>query len=90
VEPVLDVVLGPGDFLYMPSGWIHQACTCTTDQKGHSLHLTVTGMQQWSWVDYLELLMPEALEAAAASDTPTSLRTGGTAIAFSRLYGCHS
>jgi lysine-specific demethylase/histidyl-hydroxylase NO66 len=33
-------------------------------------------MQQWSWVDYLELLMPEALEAAAASVTSTSLREG--------------
>ena len=74
VEPVLDVVLGPGDLLYMPRGWIHQACT--TDRKGHSLHLTVSAMQQWSWVDYLELLLPEALEAAAASDTSTSLREG--------------
>jgi lysine-specific demethylase/histidyl-hydroxylase NO66 len=33
-------------------------------------------MQQWSWTDYLELLIPEALEAAAASDTSTSLREG--------------
>ena len=74
VEPVLDVVLGPGDLLYLPRGWIHQACT--TDRKGHSLHLTVSTMQQWSWVDYLELLMPEALEAAAASNTSTSLREG--------------
>lgn len=74
VEPVLDVVLGPGDMLYMPRGWIHQACT--TDRKGHSLHLTVSAMQQWAWADLLELLMPEALEAAAASDTSTSLREG--------------
>jgi lysine-specific demethylase/histidyl-hydroxylase NO66 len=74
VEPVLDVVLGPGDLLYMPRGWIHQACT--TDRKGHSLHLTISAMQQWSWVDYLELLIPEALEAAAASDSSTSLREG--------------
>jgi cell wall-associated NlpC family hydrolase len=52
-EPVLDVVLGPGDLLYMPRGWIHQACT--TDQKGHSSHLTVSVMQQLSWVDYSNL-----------------------------------
>jgi len=74
VEPVLDVVVGPGDLLYMPRGWIHQACT--TDHKGHSLHLTVSAMQQWAWADFLELLMPEALEAAAASVTSTSLREG--------------
>ena len=74
VEPVLDVVLGPGDLLYMPRGWIHQACT--TDSKEHSLHLTVSAMQHWAWADFLELLMPEALEAAAASATSTSLREG--------------
>ena len=39
VEPVIDVVLGPGDLLYMPRGWIHQANTCNDDH--HSLHLTV-------------------------------------------------
>lgn len=74
VEPVLDVIVGPGAVLYMPRGWIHQACT--TDRKGHSLHLTISAMQQWSWADYLEVLMPEALEAAAASNTSTSLREG--------------
>jgi lysine-specific demethylase/histidyl-hydroxylase NO66 len=74
IEPVLDVVLGPGDILYMPRGWIHQAVT--TNRQGHSLHLTISAMQQWAWVDFLELLMPEALEAAAASDISTSLREG--------------
>lgn len=74
VEPELDVALGPGDLLYIPRGWIHQACT--TSGKGHSLHLTVSAMQQWAWADYLEILMPEALGAAAASDTSTSLREG--------------
>jgi lysine-specific demethylase/histidyl-hydroxylase NO66 len=74
IEPVLDVVLGQGDILYMPRGWIHQAVT--TYRQGHSLHLTISAMQQWAWVDFLELLMPEALEAAAVSDISTSLREG--------------
>jgi lysine-specific demethylase/histidyl-hydroxylase NO66 len=74
VEPVMDVVLEAGDVLYMPRGWIHQACTLQTDE--HSLHLTVSAMQQWAWVDYLELLLPEALAAAVASETSTSLREG--------------
>jgi lysine-specific demethylase/histidyl-hydroxylase NO66 len=42
----------------------------------HSLHLTVSAMQNWSWADFLELLIPEALEGAAASDKSTSLREG--------------
>lgn len=75
IEPVLDVVLGPGDLLYMPRGWIHQACTLPTSRE-HSLHLTVSAMQQWAWIDFLELLVPEALEAAASSETSTSLREG--------------
>lgn len=76
-EPVLDVVLEPGDMLYMPRGWIHHGVTLPTSQGNeHSLHLTVSAMQQWAWVDYLELLIPEALEAAANSETSVSLRTG--------------
>ena len=77
MEPVLDVVLEPGDLLYMPRGWIHHAVTLPPSQGNeHSLHLTMSAMQQWAWVDYLELLMPEALEAAANSETSVSLRTG--------------
>jgi lysine-specific demethylase/histidyl-hydroxylase NO66 len=80
VEPVLDVVLGPGDVLYMPRGWIHQAHTPSTsvanEKDGHSLHLTISAMQTWAWGDLLDMVMPEALEAAAASDTTTSLREG--------------
>ena len=79
VEPVLDVVLEPGDMLYMPRGWIHQACTLpsgSTEKDGHSLHLTVSAMQQWAWVDLLELLLPSALASAAASESSTSLREG--------------
>jgi len=73
-ELVLDVVLKKGDLLYMPRGWIHQACTLPSNE--HSLHLTISAMQQWAWVDYLELLLPEALQAAASSETSTSLREG--------------
>jgi len=79
-HPVIDTVLGPGDVLYMPRGWIHQAHTpqesSGEDQNGHSLHLTASAMQKWSWTDLLELVMPEALESVAASETSTSLREG--------------
>lgn len=83
-EQVLDITLSPGDLLYMPRGWIHQACTLegssssTSKGKddGHSLHLTVSAMQQWAWVDLLEVLLPEALTAAANSESSTALREG--------------
>jgi len=72
IEPIIDVELGPGDMLYMPRGWVHQANTCRTDH--HSLHLTVSAMQSWSWIDYLEILIPQALETASVKSV--SLRSG--------------
>ncbi|KAL7463862.1 hypothetical protein ACHAXS_004213 [Conticribra weissflogii] len=102
-ELIMDLVIGPGDVLYLPRGWIHQAETVArpahmvkvpssgsggkgktsgyndSDAEGpggHSLHLTVSAMQNWSWADFLEILLPEALEAAAASDKNISLREG--------------
>ena len=73
-EPVLDITLEPGDFLYMPRGWVHQAVT--TRERTHSLHLTVSAMQHWCWGDFFDLIMPEALQAVAGSETSTSLREG--------------
>jgi lysine-specific demethylase/histidyl-hydroxylase NO66 len=86
-EELMNVVLGPGDVLYLPRGWIHQAETVSRPKNvpklpgginddDHSLHLTVSAMQNWCWADFLELLMPEALEGAAMSDKSTSLREG--------------
>ena len=84
-EEEVDMVLGPGDVLYLPRGWIHQAETVARPQHipkipgvkdDHSLHLTVSAMQNWSWADFLELLIPEALEGAASSDKSISLREG--------------
>jgi bifunctional lysine-specific demethylase and histidyl-hydroxylase NO66 len=45
-EPVLDIVLGPGDTLYLPRGWLHEARTSDVD----SLHLTV-GINVYTWLD---------------------------------------
>ncbi len=73
--PVMDVTLEEGDLLYMPRGWIHQACTLRDDNV-HSLHLTISAMQQWAWVDLLDMIIPEALESAAMDDASTSLREG--------------
>ncbi|EJK68879.1 hypothetical protein THAOC_09906, partial [Thalassiosira oceanica] len=78
-------VLGPGDILYLPRGWVHQAETVARPaymprlpgvKDDHSLHLTVSAMQNWCWADYLEILMPGALDAAVGSDKTTALREG--------------
>jgi lysine-specific demethylase/histidyl-hydroxylase NO66 len=45
-EPLHDVVLRPGDTLYLPRGWLHEAVTSATD----SLHLTV-GVSVYTWAD---------------------------------------
>jgi bifunctional lysine-specific demethylase and histidyl-hydroxylase NO66 len=72
----MDIVLEPGDLLYMPRGWIHQACTLKDNNEQHSLHLTVSAMQQWAWIDLMEMILPEAMEAVTASKTSTLLRQG--------------
>jgi hypothetical protein len=48
-EPVLDVTLTPGDTLYLPRGWLHEALTSESD----SLHLTV-GVTPYTWLDALK------------------------------------
>ena len=70
-KPVMDVVLGPGDLLYLPRGWIHQAIT--TREDTHSLHLTVSCMQDWSWASILEEIIPEALRRTAEGAGKDSL-----------------
>ncbi|XP_012782145.2 ribosomal oxygenase 1 [Ochotona princeps] len=60
-EPVLQTVLEPGDLLYFPRGFIHQA-EC---QEGvHSLHLTLSTYQRNTWGDFLEAVLPLAVQAA--------------------------
>ena len=43
---MLDVVLGAGDTMYLPRGWLHQALTSDSD----SLHITV-GVNIRRWID---------------------------------------
>ncbi len=55
-EPIHDLVLGPGDVLYLPRGWLHQALTSESD----SLHITV-GINVYTWIDAVRA----AVEACA-------------------------
>ena len=45
-RPVHDVTLAPGDVLYLPRGWLHEAATSDSD----SLHITV-GVSVYTWLD---------------------------------------
>ena len=45
-EPTDDLVLRPGDTLYLPRGWLHEAETSAAD----SLHLTI-GIAAHTWLD---------------------------------------
>ncbi|CAI5728392.1 unnamed protein product [Hyaloperonospora brassicae] len=60
-DPVLEVDLEQGDLLYFPRGFIHQA---RAHKDTHSLHLTVSTGQQNSMGNFLEVLLPHALETA--------------------------
>jgi ribosomal protein L16 Arg81 hydroxylase len=53
-EPVHDVLLRPGDTLYLPRGWLHEAKTSSTD----SLHVTV-GVNVHTWLDAIKAALRE-------------------------------
>jgi lysine-specific demethylase/histidyl-hydroxylase NO66 len=53
-EPVSDVTLGPGDTLYLPRGWPHEAITHADD----SLHLTI-GLHPPTRLDALRAALEE-------------------------------
>jgi Cupin superfamily protein len=53
-ETVEDRVLRPGDTLYLPRGWLHEAVTSDTD----SLHLTI-GVNVITWLDAFKAAVEE-------------------------------
>lgn len=59
-EVVHDVVLRPGDTLYLPRGWLHEAVTSETD----SLHITV-GVNVYTWIDAFKAALAECEQEEA-------------------------
>ena len=59
-EPALDVVLGPGDALYLPRGWLHAAGAL----EDWSLHLTV-GLRAPTRLSVVEALLDLAADEPA-------------------------
>ena len=56
-EPGLDLVLRPGDTLYLPRGWLHEALTSDSD----SLHLTI-GVVAHTWLDAVRAALDECAD----------------------------
>jgi bifunctional lysine-specific demethylase and histidyl-hydroxylase NO66 len=63
--PVLEVALKPGELLYMPRGWVHQA---VASPEASSFHITISAAQRCTWIDYFEKLLPIALKEVAKRD----------------------
>ncbi|KAI1299233.1 Bifunctional lysine-specific demethylase and histidyl-hydroxylase NO66 [Halotydeus destructor] len=64
-KPLLTVELEPGDLLYFPRGWIHEASA--SDSK-HSLHITLSTYQKNTFGDLMESIIPQALKTAIDCD----------------------
>ena len=56
-ELVADITLAPGDTLYLPRGWLHEATTSHSD----SLHITV-GVNVYTWRDALAAALAECAD----------------------------
>jgi hypothetical protein len=65
-DPVLDVTLRPGDTLYLPRGWLHEATT--SDEE--SLHLTV-GVNVYTWLDAFRAALNECADDVAFRRAPS-------------------
>ena len=57
--PVEDCLLEPGDTMYLPRGWLHDALT--TDSE--SLHLTI-GVKVYTWLEALKAALEECGDEA--------------------------
>lgn len=78
--PVLDVVLEPGDVLYLPRGYLHSA----TALGGVTVHLTL-GVHSWTRYSVAEQVVAIALEMLADDPEARSSLGLGTSLASDEL-----
>jgi lysine-specific demethylase/histidyl-hydroxylase NO66 len=60
----MDIVLSPGDLLYMPRGTVHRAVSL---DDAASTHLTLSSYQRHAWSDLLAHMLPKLLESVTRS-----------------------
>jgi len=70
-EPMMEVLMEPGDLLYFPRGTIHQAKTVGS---GHSTHISISTYQQNTWGDFMNHAVTQAIENALEDDV--TIRSG--------------
>jgi len=64
-EMIFSTVLEPGDILYFPRGYIHQAEALP---DVHSMHVTLSTYQKNTWGDIMEKVVAPALKSAIEND----------------------
>ncbi|CAJ1380148.1 unnamed protein product [Effrenium voratum] len=64
-EPLMELVLKQGDLLYLPRGTVHKG-EAVEGEESH--HLTISTYQKFSWADFMQKVLPTALDQAAASE----------------------
>mmetsp|Transcript_11005 Transcript_11005/g.20358 ORF Transcript_11005/g.20358 Transcript_11005/m.20358 type:complete len:477 (+) Transcript_11005:1476-2906(+) len=63
---VMDIVLKPGDLLYLPRGTIHHAKA--EEGEDHSVHITLSTYQSHTYYNLLEATFQKLLDACASTD----------------------
>lgn len=71
-EPMLEVTLEAGDFLYFPRGVIYQSMNEGSDM--HSTHISISTYQQNTWGDFMNHAVQQAIENALENDV--TIRSG--------------
>jgi ribosomal protein L16 Arg81 hydroxylase len=70
-KPVLEVTLTPGDVLYLPRGFVHEAVA----QDSSSSHITVSTYQHHTQLNLAQRVLAMSLEVrVCASGTGTSMQ----------------
>jgi len=64
-DMIFSTVLEPGDILYFPRGYIHQAEALP---DVHSMHITFSTYQKHTWGDVMEKIVGPALKSAIEND----------------------
>lgn len=79
--PILECELQPGDVLYMPRGFVHEACCGDTSSSWHATCAVAT--HDWSWTKVYTAALTAALDAdpcwRAAVPLGLGMVAGGTA-----------
>lgn len=78
-EPTMKIVLGPGDVLYMPRGFVHEAFCLEDTSSWHATLAVAT--HDWSWSKVLSSTVAHVLDHEASAKwreaVPLNLGLGG-------------